>query len=82
MPAPPESSPIVAVAADVKAIDGYRWHAAAENYLKAVVTGLGGLPLIVPSLTGRIDFDTLLDRVDGVLLPGSRSNVHPERYGA
>jgi putative glutamine amidotransferase len=82
MPPPAESSPIVAVAADVKTIDGYRWHAAAENYLKAIVTGLGGLPLIVPSLTGKIEFDALLDRVDGVLLPGSRSNVHPARYGA
>jgi putative glutamine amidotransferase len=82
MPQPAEATPLIAVAADVKTIDGYRWHAAAENYLKAVVTGLGGIPLIVPSLTGRIEFDALLDRVDGVLLPGSRSNVHPGRYGA
>lgn len=82
MPQPAEATPLIAVAADVKTIDGYRWHAAAENYLKAVDIGLGGIPLIVPSLTGRIDFDALLSRVDGVLLPGSRSNVHPGRYGA
>jgi len=74
-------TPIIAVAADVKDLDGYRWHAASETYLKAIVAGLGGIPLIVPSLAGRIDFDSLLDRVDGVLLPGSRSNVHPSRYG-
>jgi putative glutamine amidotransferase len=74
-------TPIIAVAADYKELDGYRWHAAAETYLRAIITGLGGIPLIVPSLAGDIDVDALLDRVDGVLLPGSKSNVHPSRYG-
>ena len=73
--------PLVAVAADYKEIDGNRWHAAAETYLKAVIVGIGGIPLIVPALGEAIDRDALLDRVDGVLLPGSRSNVHPSRYG-
>ena len=74
--------PIVAVAADLKEIDppGYRWHAVADTYLRALVEGAGVLPLILPSLEG-IDFDALLDRVDGVLFPGSRSNVEPARYG-
>jgi putative glutamine amidotransferase len=75
-------TPIIAIAADYKELDGYRWHAAAETYLRAVITGLGGIPVIVPSLGAEIDFDALLDRVDGVLLPGSKSNVHPSRYGA
>jgi putative glutamine amidotransferase len=74
-------TPIIAVAADYKELDGYRWHAAAETYLRAIITGLGGIPLIVPSLGAEIDFDALLDRVDGVLLPGAKSNVHPSRYG-
>ena len=73
--------PLVAIPADYKEIDGYRWHAAAEPYLKAVISGIGGIPLIVPAFGESIDLDALLDRVDGVLLPGSRSNVHPARYG-
>jgi len=73
-------TPIVAVAADVKDIEGYRWHAVADTYLRALVEGAGVLPLILPSLD-NLDFDALLDRVDGVLLPGSRSNVHPALYG-
>lgn len=73
--------PIVAVAADVKDVDGYRWHAVADTYLRAVREGAGALPLILPSLEG-IDFRALLERVDGVLFPGSRSNVHPTHYGA
>src|SRR5437016_1292021 len=73
--------PLVAVPADYKEIDGYRWHAAAETYLKAVISGIGGVPVIVPALAEAVDIDALLERVDGILLPGSRSNVHPSRYG-
>jgi putative glutamine amidotransferase len=72
--------PLVAVAADVKDIDGYRWHAVADQYLRALTEGAGVLPLILPSLDS-IDFEALLERVDGVLFPGSRSNVHPTAYG-
>ncbi len=78
----PMPTPLIAVSADVRDVDGYRWHAAPDTYLKAVVAGLGGLPVIVPSLAGGIDLDTLLDRVDGVLVTGSRSNVYPGEYGA
>jgi putative glutamine amidotransferase len=81
MTGPRHLVPLVAVAADYKEIDGYRWHAAAETYLKAVMVGIGGIPAIVPALGDAIDIDALLERVDGVLLPGSRSNVHPSRYG-
>lgn len=82
MPSAERSPPIVLVAADVKEIDAYRWHTVVETYLNAAVKGAGAIPLILPSLAG-IDnnLDAVLDRVDGVLLPGSRSNVHPARYG-
>jgi putative glutamine amidotransferase len=77
-----KESPIVAVAADVKEIDIYRWHAVVETYLNAIAKGAGAIPLILPSLAAIDNVDAVLDRVDGVLLPGSRSNVHPSRYGA
>ncbi len=73
-------SPLVVLPADVKDVDLYRWHAAAETYCRAIVAGFGGTSLILPSLAG-VDVDAVLDRVDGVLLTGSRSNVHPSRYG-
>ncbi len=74
--------PLVAVTADVRDADGYRWHAAAETYVKAVTIGLGGLPVVVPSLGDALDIEALLERVDGVLVTGSRSNVHPPLDGA
>lgn len=77
-PIPP---PLVAVTADVRDFGGYQWHAAPETYVKAALTGAGGIPVIVPSLGDALDIEALLERVDGVLVTGSRSNVHPNLYG-
>ncbi len=75
------SAPVVLVSTDVKPIDGFDWHAAISGYLEAVTGGSGAIPLLLPSLGPAIDLDAVLDRVDGVLLTGSRSNVNPELYG-
>jgi putative glutamine amidotransferase len=74
--------PLVAIPADISDIAGYQWHGATETYLRAITASLGGIPLIVPSFADAIDIDALLERVDGILLTGSRTNVHPSRYGA
>ena len=37
--------------------------------------------MMLPSLGDTLDLAAVLSRVDGVLLTGSRSNVHPTRYG-
>ncbi len=73
-------TPIVLVSADVRVADGYTWHAAPQTYLQAL-TGIGVAPLILPSLAGAFGIEDVLARVDGVLLTGSRSNVHPAAYG-
>lgn len=73
--------PIVAVVADVRDFDNYRWHCTPQFYLDAAISVAGVLPLIVPAFGERIDYAELLGRVDGVLLSGSKSNVHPSLYG-
>ncbi|MDD9909464.1 MAG: gamma-glutamyl-gamma-aminobutyrate hydrolase family protein [Ahrensia sp.] len=74
--------PLIAVTTDVKVIDPYRWHATPSSYFDAVVDVADGLAVLVPNLGERLDIEALLDRVDGVLVTGSRSNVHPSHYGA
>jgi len=49
-----------------------------EPYIAAARDGAGALPLLVPS---PADLTALLDVVDGILLPGSPSNVAPHHYG-
>lgn len=75
------TKPLILVTADVKPVDGYNWHAAPSTYLKAVLSGADAIPVILPSFGADIDLDSILDRVDGVLATGSRSNVNPELYG-
>ena len=76
-----EKPPLILVTADVRELDSYRWHAAIDTYARAVVEA-GGLPVIVPALGADMNIGALLSRADGVLVTGSRSNVHPEIYGA
>jgi putative glutamine amidotransferase len=73
--------PLVAVSTDVRQFENYTWHAAPHQYLEAAVTAAGVLPVLVPSFGDRLDLDRLLNRVDGVMVTGSKSNVHPSLYG-
>ena len=73
--------PLVLVSSDLRSIDGMSWHMTPSTYLEAVVYGSGAIPVMLPSLGSALDLDSVLDRVDGVLLSGSKSNVHPTLYG-
>lgn len=75
------TTPIIAIPADTRELDGYNWHATPNQYVNAVVKGAGATAIIVPALLEGNDIDAILDRVDGVMLSGSRSNVHPSLYG-
>jgi len=76
-----DDAPLVLIASDRKVTNGIPLYAVGETYMHALVHGAGAIPLILPVFGPEIDIDALLQRVDGVLLPGSRSNVHPTLYG-
>lgn len=52
-----------------------------DKYAQAVGGYCGAHPVVFP-LARESDVDSLLDVVDGVLLTGSPSNVHPAEFGA
>jgi putative glutamine amidotransferase len=37
---------------------------------------------MIPALDAEFDLEALLDRLDGVMMTGAVSNVHPPHYGA
>lgn len=75
--------PLVAVSTDHRRIDNaHVWHMTPSTYVDAVLDASGLLPVLVPSFGTRLPLDDLLAQVDGVVLTGSRSNVHPALYGA
>ncbi|MBS1165791.1 MAG: puuD [Proteobacteria bacterium] len=75
------TAPVVLFTADTRDFDGYTWHCAPSTYLEAVLAVSGGMPLILSAFGSRLDLDAVLDRVDGVVATGSRTNVHPSHYG-
>lgn len=56
-------------------------HAASDTYVCAVEQVVHALPVLIPASGSKTDVNALLDRLDGVILTGSRSNVQPALYG-
>ena len=79
---PPDTLlPLIGVSACRKAAGHATSHCVGDKYVDAVIEAAHGLPLIIPAVGSLIDVLALLDRLDGVLLTGSPSNLDPEIYG-
>jgi putative glutamine amidotransferase len=74
-----DAKPLVLVPACNRVIGGHDFHICGRKYVNAVRLA-GALPLVVPNADVD-DLPSLLDLADGVLLTGSPSNVHPNRFG-
>ncbi len=55
-------------------------HAASDTYIRATDHVVGAVPILMPANGPTADIETLLDRLDGIILTGSRSNVQPTLY--
>ena len=54
-------------------------HAASDSYVRCTLGPVGGVPVLLPA-AGEALVPALLPRLDGLILTGSRSNVHPGHY--
>jgi putative glutamine amidotransferase len=52
-----------------------------RHYLDAIIWA-GGLPLMIPTMDDRAIIAEYVERVDGILLPGSPTDIDPARYAA
>lgn len=73
--------PLIGVPADRKLLGHHYFHCVGEKYLLAIVEGADCVPVVIPSLGYGDRLDALVRQLDGILLPGSRSNVEPHHYG-
>jgi putative glutamine amidotransferase len=55
-------------------------HAASDTYIRATDQLVGAVPVLMPANGATCDIATLLARLDGIILTGSRSNVQPSLY--
>src|SRR5579871_1416929 len=74
--------PLVGLPACVRTLHERPFHTAADRYARAVVEAAGCVPVIIPAIGAQLDVAALLDRLDGLVLTGSPSNVEPGHYGA
>jgi putative glutamine amidotransferase len=71
--------PIVGIPACARlVVNGQLRHDTPARYPAAVLGGAGAVPILIPPL-GEAAL-AVLDAIDGLLLPGSPSNVHPSHY--
>jgi putative glutamine amidotransferase len=73
--------PLIGVTADRRILDPHPFHVVGEKYLTAVRDGAGGLPFPIPALGRMLSANDILEKVDGLLLTGSYSNLEPDHYG-
>ena len=70
---------IIGIPACSREVAGHSNHATPSRYGDAVIGGAGGIPVLLPPVGDGLL--AMLDRLDGLLLSGSPSNVAPACYG-
>jgi len=72
--------PLIGIPADRRMVGPHPFHIVGEKYAHAVARAAGGLPVLIPVLPEPLETEELLSRLDGLLFPGSPSNVEPRHY--
>ena len=72
--------PLVGVISDRRMQGAHPFHMVGEKYLQAVADGADAYPVALPSLAEGFDVLDIIDRLDGLFLTGSPSNLEPHHY--
>lgn len=72
--------PLIGVVSDRRMIGPHPFHMVGEKYLQAIADGAEAYPVALPSLAEGFDVLDIIDRLDGLFLTGSPSNLEPRHY--
>jgi putative glutamine amidotransferase len=84
------AKPVIGIPVDALDLNGKPFHGVGEKYVNAVAHGSHAIPFFIPvfgsgpeldTLHDLLEVDEVLDRIDGLFLTGSPSNVEPHLYG-
>lgn len=78
MPVTSSSRPLIGISTRLNPTDDTNY--LRQTYGRAVFAA-GGVPVLVPIIADALYINALVPRLDGVLLPGSNSDIDPYRYG-
>jgi len=73
--------PFIGIPCCIRTLHERPFHTASERYSDALIEAAGCMPVLLPAVGAKIDAAALLDRLDGLLITGSPSNVEPYHYG-
>ena len=73
--------PLIGLSSCVAVRNGGSYHEVKNQYHEAVLTCTSGLAVSIPAMTDFMDVGAYVNQLDGLVLTGSLSNVHPSRYG-
>lgn len=74
------AKPVIGISADRRMVAPHPFHMVGEKYITAIRDGANGLPFLIPALGDSVDFEEILQNIDGLFLTGSPSNVEPHHY--
>lgn len=72
--------PLIGVISDRRMQGPHPFHMVGEKYLQAIADAAGGYPVGLPSLAEGFDVLDIIERLDGLFLTGSPSNIEPHHY--
>ena len=74
--------PLVCVSASVMELENRRHlvHGTGAKNIDAVERFAGCVPVMLPALGERLDVESFVERIDGLVLTGGRANVEPQHY--
>ncbi len=72
--------PVVGIVADFRLLEPHMFHCVGHKYVSAVAQGSNVLPIVLPALADKSEFDAILELVDGLMFTGSPSNVAPRHF--
>ena len=78
----PHPKPLVCVSASVMQLENRRHtvHASSAKNIDAVERFSDCVPVMLPPLGDRLDVESFVERIDGLVLTGGRANVEPHHY--
>jgi putative glutamine amidotransferase len=73
--------PLIGIVSDFQVVDEQEKFSCEAPAALAIVRAAAAIPVLIPALGRELDLERLLDRLDGLLVPGGLSNVDPTLYG-
>ena len=75
------AKPWIGIPADTKEVGLHPSQVVGDKYVNAIADAADAIPLILPSLSPGLPFESILESLDGLFLTGAYSNIEPRHYG-